>query len=75
MHLRGLLDLVGLALFLGNLPVGLRFHQFRRRIDVADQGVDGLHIVSRKSLADVAGGLHLSLAARAQEIEDGVILG
>ena len=43
--LRGFLHLVGLALFFGDLAVRLRLHQLRRRIDVADQRVDGLHVV------------------------------
>src|SRR5437773_8788425 len=52
--LRGALRLVGLALLFGDLAVGLSSHQFRGRIDVADERVNRLHVVGTDGLTNVA---------------------
>ena len=72
--MRGFLHLERLALFFGDLAVDLSLHQLGRRVDIADQRVDGLHIVSVQSGPDVLRGFGLPLAARAQEIEHGIVL-
>ena len=43
-------------------------------MDVADQRVDGLHIIGAEGFADVLGRFDLALAARAQEIQHGIVL-
>ena len=63
LDLRGFLDLVGLAPFFRNFAVGLRLHQFGRRINVADQRVDRLDVVGFQGDADVSGGFGLAPGA------------
>ena len=72
--LRELLSLVGFSFLLGDLSIGLRFHQFGWRRDVADERVDGLHVVGGERDADVFGGLDLPVTAGIEEVEHGVVL-
>ena len=57
--LRCFLHLTGLAMFFGNFPVLQRFHQRGGRVAVADECVDGLHLVSVEPGADMLGNDHL----------------
>lgn len=72
--LRGFLHFVGLALFFGDLSLCLRLHQRGGWVNVADERVDGLHVVSPDGGANVLGGLDLALAAGAEKVEHGIIL-
>ena len=50
-------------------------HQRRRRIDVADERVNGLHVIRRRAASRMCSrGFRLALAAGAQEVEHRVVL-
>ena len=63
-----LLRLVSHLLLLGNFAVGQRLHQRFRRRDVADQRVNGVHVVLAKRRSDGHLSFRLPLAALLQKL-------
>jgi tRNA(Ile)-lysidine synthase TilS/MesJ len=72
--LRGLLHFVCFALFFGDLPIGLRLHELRRGIDIANECINRLHIIRANSCSNVLSGIDLALSTGTQEVEHRVIL-